>query len=149
MRRIILIQVLSVFTIFFLPAQGGPVVGDVPQPVEDRLVPDPSDLYVESWIEGLVIPWDLVFLSEEKALVTERPGRVRIIDKGKLLPEPYLEIDVSPVGEGGLMGIAVHPRYPREPYIYLMYTYRESFSSYNKDHASNYTSLRVYVASFG
>ena len=29
------------------------------------------------------------------------------------------------IGEGGLMGLAVHPKFPEEPYIYAMYTYRE------------------------
>jgi quinoprotein glucose dehydrogenase len=113
-------------------AQTAPVVGDVPQEVETEFVEEPADLDVESWIEGLVAPWSLTFLSEERALITERPGRVRLIRRGALEEEPYLTVDVAAVGEGGLMGITKHPDYPEEPYIYLMYTHRRGMNLVNR-----------------
>ena len=113
-------------------AQGGPIVGDVPRSVEDRYVPDPVDLRVETWVSGLVIPWELVFLSEDRALITERPGRVRVVQGGKLLDDPFLDLHVEHSGEGGLMGLAVHPGYPKEPLVYVMYTYRDGAELYNK-----------------
>jgi quinoprotein glucose dehydrogenase len=105
-------------------AQEGPMVGEVPQDVEDRFVENPDDLSVETWVSGLEIPWGLVFLSEDRALVTERPGRVRQIRDGRLTEEPYLRVDALHIGEGGLMGIEKHPDFPEEPYIYVMYTTR-------------------------
>jgi quinoprotein glucose dehydrogenase len=113
-------------------AQEGPVVGDVPQDVETRFVGEPADLRVEPWIEGLVAPWSLKFLGDGRAIVSERPGRVRLIRDGRLVEEPYLEVDVAAVGEGGLMGLEVHPDFPDEPYIYAMYTYRRGGSLYNR-----------------
>ena len=113
-------------------AQDGPVVGEVPQDVETRFVRDPGDLEVESWIEGLRAPWSLVFLPDGRALVSERPGRIRLIRDGELVREPYLQLDVAAVGEGGLMGLEVHPDFPDRPYIYAMYTYREGGSLYNR-----------------
>ncbi|MFW6338595.1 MAG: PQQ-dependent sugar dehydrogenase [Alkalispirochaetaceae bacterium] len=113
-------------------AQEEPVVGEAPQEVETEFVERPSGLSVEPWIEGLVVPWSLTFLSEERALVTERPGRVRLIEDGRLAEEPFLEVDAAAVGEGGLMGIEKHPEYPREPYIYLMYTYRRGSALLNR-----------------
>jgi glucose/arabinose dehydrogenase len=57
--------------------------------------------------------------------VSERPGRIKIIRKGENMPEPYVEIrETLHLGEGGLMGIAVHPRFEENPYIYAMHTYR-------------------------
>ena len=53
---------------------GNPIVGDPPQEAEDRFIPDPDEYDVEPWVENLRIPWELVFLSENKALVTERSG---------------------------------------------------------------------------
>lgn len=115
------------------PEYGNPVVGGKPQEVEDTLVPKPEEYYVSTWVEGLEVPWSLVFLSEEKALVTERPGRVRLIENGRLREELYAVIGgVVHTGEAGLMGMAKHPEYPAEPWLYVMYTYREGGSLYNQ-----------------
>ncbi len=120
---------------FLLAACAGsaqnPVVGGTPQGVRDRYVPDPPDLRVETWVEGLTVPWELAFLTD-RALVTERPGRVRLILRGGLVEEPYLEVDAAGPGEAGLMGLAVHPRYPREPFVYVMYTYGAGGRLYNR-----------------
>jgi glucose/arabinose dehydrogenase len=56
--------------------------------------------------------------------VTERPGRIRLIKDARLQGEPYATIDVAHVGEGGLMGLALHPEFPKKPYIYVMHTYK-------------------------
>ncbi len=137
--KILLSISLSVFLFLAFHAAGGsqwafaePVVGDPPQTVKDNFVPEPEEYDVQVWVEGLEIPWSLVFLSRERALVTERSGNIRLIENGELRQEPYKEIEeVEHVGEGGLMGLARHPDYPDEPYIYAMYTYRENGSLYN------------------
>jgi quinoprotein glucose dehydrogenase len=128
-----------VFILFLLTgsigsAQEGPSVGPPPQEVPTLFVEQPHELRVETWIEGLTAPWSLVFLPDNRALVSERPGRVRLIENGKLNDSPYLQLDVAALGEGGLMGLAVHPQFPDEPYIYAMYTYREAGTLYNRVH---------------
>lgn len=100
-------------------------VGQIPQDVEDVFRPEVEEFEVSNWVTGLEIPWQLIFLPDsERALVTERPGRIRLIKKGQLQEEPYAEIDVAHIGEGGLLGMTVHPQFPEKPYIYIMYTYR-------------------------
>lgn len=76
---------------------------------------------------NLEIPWAIAFLPDKRMLVTERPGRIRMIDeKGKLQPDPLMTIsDVKHVGEGGLLGIAIHPNFSEKPYVYVYYTYSE------------------------
>jgi glucose/arabinose dehydrogenase len=61
-------------------------------------------------------------------LVTERPGRVRFVDAaGTLDPKPVATINgVSEIGEGGLLGIALHPDFSTNNYLYLYYTYSNS-----------------------
>lgn len=100
--------------------------------VKDIFLPDGEGVSVEVWIENLEIPWSLVFLSDGRALVSERPGRIRLIKNGKLLDEPYARIDVAHTGEGGLMGLAVHPDFPEKPYIYAMHTYSKANRIYNR-----------------
>jgi glucose/arabinose dehydrogenase len=80
---------------------------------------------VTTFASGLQVPWDMAFVSMNRIYVTERPGRVRLIENGKLRPQPYARINVVSRGEGGLMGIALHPKYPNPRWVYLMYTSRE------------------------
>ena len=101
------------------------VVGGKPQTAEDRFLPEGEGVRVELWAENLKIPWSLVFLPDGRALVSERPGTIRLIKNGEALAKPYARIDVEHVGEGGLLGLALHPSFPREPFVYAMHTYRK------------------------
>ncbi len=95
-------------------------------------LPDGDSVKTEVWVEGLEIPWSLVFLPDNRALVSERPGRIRLIKNGVLQKKPYAVIDVAHAGEGGLMGIAVHPDFHKKPFIYAMHTYRKEKSLHNR-----------------
>lgn len=77
---------------------------------------------------GLDTPWTIAFLPDGGMLVTERAGRVRLVDKdGKLQSEPIATISgTRESGEGGLLGIAIHPEFEKNGYVYLYYTYSES-----------------------
>ena len=58
---------------------------------------------VEMIASGLTVPWSIVFVPDGRILVTERAGRIRVIENGKLRPEPIATItDVEPSGESGL-----------------------------------------------
>ena len=74
---------------------------------------------------GLEVPWSLAFLPDGAIIFTERTGRVRLIQAdGALAAQPLLTIsEVSAQGEGGLLGIALHPDFNRNKYVYLYYTY--------------------------
>lgn len=82
--------------------------------------------------QNLEVPWALAFLPSGEMLVTERPGRVRFIDKnGNLDKNPIFEIEVVKKiqGEGGLHGIAVHPDFGKNRFVYLYYTYENQGKS--------------------
>ena len=111
-----------VATAFAVPAAAEIVRGPKPQTVTDRFVPDPANISVSDWITGLEVPWSLVFLPDGRALVSERPGRIRLIDHGRLQPRPVATLDVAAGGEGGLLGIALDPGWPERPYLYAMMT---------------------------
>ena len=73
-------------------------------------------------VEGLEHPWGLVFLPDGRMLVTERPGRLRIIAGGRLDPEPIAGVpDVRDSGQGGLLDVALHPRFAENRLVYLSY----------------------------
>ncbi|MCS7234927.1 MAG: PQQ-dependent sugar dehydrogenase [Armatimonadota bacterium] len=85
----------------------------------------PARPQVVEWVRGLEIPWSLAFAPDGRAFVTERPGRVRVVRDGRVDPQPAAILPVAHVGEGGLLGIALHPRFPNPPYVYLYYTYQQ------------------------
>lgn len=89
---------------------------------------------VTSVATNLVIPWSLDFLPDGSIIFTERPGRIRIVDVNKgLLQEPLLTIDeVVHSGEGGLLGITLHPDYSTNHWVYIYYTYQNGSNLANK-----------------
>ena len=109
-----------------------PVVGEVPQSVADSFVPEGGGVRVTAWAENLEIPWSLVFLPGGRALVSERPGRIRLIRDGRVMQKPYALLDVAHEGEGGLMGLAPHPAFAKQPYVYAMYTCRKNGRKHNR-----------------
>ena len=73
--------------------------------------------------DGLEHPWGLAFLPDGRMLVTERPGRLRIVDGGKLLPEPVSGVpEVWDDGQGGLLDVALHPDFAENGLVYLSYS---------------------------
>lgn len=82
-----------------------------------------GDARVSTVATGLRIPWDIAFLPDGRALVTERPGRVRLLSsKRKLRREPLKRISVSARGEGGLLGVAIDPSFGRNDFVYFYLT---------------------------
>lgn len=86
--------------------------------------------------EGLVHPWSLAFLPGGDLLVTERPGRLRIIRNGRLLPDPVQGVPrVRTGGQGGLLDVVPHPDFARNRLLYL------SYSKYSADTAQGTTAV--------
>jgi glucose/arabinose dehydrogenase len=73
--------------------------------------------------EGLVVPWDVAFLPDGNMLVTERTGTLRRIGAHSA---SFPVANVYTGGEGGLMGIALHPNFAQNSYVYLYYTTNEN-----------------------
>lgn len=87
----------------------------------------PARPRVETVARGLEAPWEIAFLPDGRALVTERPGRVRMLGAdGRLREAPVATIDVTDVGEGGLLGLAVDPDFADNRLVYLYFTAGES-----------------------
>ncbi|HEX9664208.1 MAG TPA: PQQ-dependent sugar dehydrogenase [Patescibacteria group bacterium] len=108
----------------------GPSLGESP-PVADDFDDAPIAANLATNLE---IPWALDFLPDGKILFTERPGRVRLIDPPTgLSPEPILTIaEVAHQGEGGLLGLTVHPNFSQNQFVYVYYTYLNDGQLNNK-----------------
>jgi glucose/arabinose dehydrogenase len=81
------------------------------------------DYRVVTVAEGLVQPWAIAWLPSGDALITERPGRLRIVRGGKLLPQAVEGVPaVVFQGQGGLLEVAVHPDFAANKFVYLTYS---------------------------
>lgn len=74
---------------------------------------------------GLSVPWAISFLPDGDMLVTERPGSLLRIDRSGGETTVYEVDGVAHRGEGGLLGVALHPNFTRNSYIYLYMTTRQ------------------------
>ena len=111
--------------------------GSAGSPGRSPLSPDPGSLPEEAItkevvVEGLEHPWGMAWLPSGDLLITERPGRLRIVRGGRLEPRPIA--GVVPVSaararqlfasqQGGLLDVALHPRFNRNPWVYLTYAH--------------------------
>lgn len=77
-------------------------------------------------LEGLEHPWSLAFLPDGRWLVTERPGRLRVVAGGRLEPRPVEGLPrVDAQSQGGLLDVAVHPQFASNGWIYLTYAQKD------------------------
>ena len=71
---------------------------------------------------GLEHPWGLAFLPDGRILVTERPGRLRIVKDGRLEAEPVTGLPaIAARGQGGLLDVALHPHFADNSLVYFSY----------------------------
>jgi glucose/arabinose dehydrogenase len=76
----------------------------------------------ETVAKGLEHPWALAFLPDRRLLVTERPGRLRVVDRDGRVSEPLAGVPkVAATGQGGLLDIAVSPNFSQDRLIYLSF----------------------------
>jgi aldose sugar dehydrogenase len=95
---------------------------------QGRVEPTAEAARAEGWkpetvVRGLEHPWGLAFLPDGDMLVTERPGRLRLVSKGKLAEQSIEGVpEVLAVNQGGLLDVSVHPRFEENNYVYLTYS---------------------------
>ncbi|WP_076437426.1 PQQ-dependent sugar dehydrogenase [Bosea sp. TND4EK4] len=93
-----------------------------PASAQKRYPSSAGDLAVETVASGLEHPWALAFLPDGQMLVTERPGRLRLIAKDGKLSRPITGVpNVMSRGQGGLLDVALDPDFARNRLVYLSF----------------------------
>jgi aldose sugar dehydrogenase len=86
------------------------------------LATEAGPIKVETFAEGLSHPWGLAFLSDGRMLVTERPGRLRLVSKDGKLSKPLSGVpEVFAAGQGGLLDVAIDPDFQSNQLVYISY----------------------------
>ena len=85
----------------------------------------PSGFADQIAVAGVQLPTDFAIAADGRMFVAEKVGRVRVVQGGVLLPTPFIDItaDVNHSLEFGLVGLALHPQFPTQPYVYVRYVY--------------------------
>jgi aldose sugar dehydrogenase len=117
MTRIPLAALPFLSGLVVLAACGGGAPTDLPLPGESVQVG------VDTLVTGLDVPWDLAFAADGRTFAAERSGRIRVIEEGRLRPEPWATLDVAQRSEMGLMGLALHPDFAENGYLYVVGTF--------------------------
>jgi glucose/arabinose dehydrogenase len=111
--------------VFYIRSQAGELKGKPETKVDPQgavLKTEKQAVKLDVVAKDLETPWGLAFLPDGRLLITERPGRLRILDKGKLLPPVTGTPTVWVRQDGGLFDVEVHPQYAKNGWIYLSYS---------------------------
>ncbi|MEV4900703.1 PQQ-dependent sugar dehydrogenase, partial [Citricoccus sp. NPDC055426] len=99
----------------------------LPQPpsAQAALTSMPTGFVDELVVGELPYPTAMAFTPEGDLFVALKSGEVHVVDDGDLRPEPFIDISeiVHDNDDRGLLGLTIHPEFPAEPYVYLLYTY--------------------------
>ncbi|QJE96698.1 PQQ-dependent sugar dehydrogenase [Luteolibacter luteus] len=98
------------------PALAGAAPLSISAPPDAALV---TPHRIEVLAEGLKVPWELRFLPDGRQIFTERIGRVRIIEDGKLLDEPALILPAAQGNKMGLLGLVLAPDFEKTGHLFL------------------------------
>lgn len=114
-------QLVSYLRLQTANLKGKPVY--VPDPDEQVITSEKQTFRMEIVARNLETPWGLAFLPDGRLLVTERPGRVRIVKPGSVVSDAVTGLPkVWEKQDGGLLDVEVHPDYARNGWIYLSYS---------------------------
>jgi glucose/arabinose dehydrogenase len=111
-------------TVRLLAAAGLVASAAAPAAAQDTVLPSMHhDYRVVTVADGFMQPWSMAFLPGGDMLVTERPGRLRIVRDGRLLPDAVPGVpEVLAEGQGGLLEVELHPDFEENRFIYLSFS---------------------------
>ena len=91
---------------------------------DDEIVrTETGSIRVETIAAGLERPWGLAFVPDGRMLVTEKAGLLRIVSPDGDVSKPILEVpEVDSRGQGGLLDVAIDPRFERNRFVYISYS---------------------------
>jgi glucose/arabinose dehydrogenase len=114
-----------IFSIFVLTSEDDPL--PLPEPPSQKI----EDNSIAILAENLENPRSIA-VHDDKIFVTEKGGRIRVIQNNELLEEPLATFRPAEVFDGGLLGITTHPDYSNNHFLYVFLTYQENESLWNK-----------------
>lgn len=117
----LLLLFLNAFALDAEAANPDTVAVAVQDVVIDRVESEEEAFRVVQLLDGLEHPWGMAWLPDGRMLITERPGRMHLVD-GEATTSLSGLPDIAARGQGGLLDVAVHPNYEENGWIYFAYS---------------------------
>ncbi len=112
-HRVLLVMAFIALAMFLSAAASAP----------DVIKSEEHTLRIVKIVSGLEHPWGHAFLPDNRIIITERPGRLRIVENGQLNLEPVAGLPaIVARGQGGLLDVALHPDFATNQLVYLTYS---------------------------
>ena len=93
-----------------------------------------TNFNVTTIVEKLEHPWGMAFLPDNRTLITERPGRLRLVENGRLHPKKITGLPkIADEGQGGLLDVVLHPDYQNNGWIYFSYSAEDENDDYGTE----------------
>ena len=116
-------QLSALLLLSILIPYGTPSLFAQPVIIKDD-VPTEGGFRRVTLVEGLEHPWSMAWLPNGDLLITERPGRLRLMHAGRLLPDPITGLpEVYAKGQGGLLDLLLHPRFEDNARLFVTYAH--------------------------
>jgi len=117
---------LALTAVFGLSAAPDALLSQAPRVMESELRSEYQTMRVVRVAGGLENPWAVAFLTDDRMLVTERPGRLQLIRNGQATQVSGLPTDLHSQGQGGLLDVVPHPEFASNGWIYITYSRGDS-----------------------
>ena len=88
----------------------------------------PDGFLVDTVCEGFDGAVTMDIARDGRVLVCEQTGAVRVVKNGELLDAPFLRVEVDDFWERGVVGVALHPKFPEVPFVYVHYVKKTPFT---------------------
>ncbi|MGD1835837.1 MAG: PQQ-dependent sugar dehydrogenase [Nitrososphaeraceae archaeon] len=125
---VVVVVIIAVMTIFNNPSDT-----IIPLPEPEYLNNNDSKKGVQTIVDNLDAPWAIDISRDDRIFFTEREGKVRVINQGKMLEEPLVYINTDQIGSSsGLLGLALDPDFINNNLIYIFYTYIDNNNLFGK-----------------
>jgi glucose/arabinose dehydrogenase len=123
-----LVIIVSIVTMKFSPSE---TLVPLPSPVSNtgNLT---NSKGVEITAQGLQAPRAIDISMDGRIFITEKRGSIRVVENGTLLTEPLGDIKVENIGDGGLLGLTLHPNFTQNHMFYVYYTYSNNTRLFNR-----------------
>ena len=99
-------------------------------PIPEPTMKSSGNDAVEILATNLQKPWALDF-ADDRIFITEKSGKIRIVQSDVLLDEPLATLRTADTFDGGLLGLAVHPDFNNNHFVYVYFTYEEDGNVYD------------------
>lgn len=102
-----------------------------PLPIPPPNIQDSGNKTVQILATNLEKPWALDII-DNRIFLTEKIGKIRVVESGKLLEKPLATFRTADIFDGGLLGITLHPDFDNNHFLYVYFTYLENDQLFNK-----------------